>query len=75
MTFDKNSDGLGFPSGSGDKERAFQCRRYKRSGFDSWVEKIPWRGKWPPTLVFLPGKLMARGVWWAMVFGVTKSQT
>ena len=30
-----------------------QCRRHR---FDSWVGKIPWRRKWQPTLVFLPGK-------------------
>ena len=30
--------------------------RYKRCGFDPWVEKIPWRRKWQPTKVFLPGK-------------------
>jgi len=24
--------------------------------FYLWVEKIPWRRKWQPTLVFLPGK-------------------
>ena len=23
---------------------------------DSWVGKIPWRAKWLPTLVFLPGE-------------------
>ena len=23
---------------------------------DSWVRKIPWRRKWQPTLVFLPGE-------------------
>ena len=23
---------------------------------DSWVRKIPWRRKWQPTPVFLPGK-------------------
>ena len=23
---------------------------------DPWVGKIPWRRKWPPTLIFLPGK-------------------
>ena len=34
------------------KESAFlQCRR---SGFDPWVGKIPWRGTWQPTPVFLP---------------------
>ena len=35
------------------KESASQCRR---CGFDPWVEKIPWRRKWQPTLVFLPGE-------------------
>ena len=35
------------------KEFACQCRRCK---FDPWVGKIPWRRKWQPTSVFLPGK-------------------
>ena len=25
-------------------------------GFDPWVGKIPWRRKWQPTPVFLPGE-------------------
>ena len=25
-------------------------------GFDLWVRKIPWRKKWQPTPVFLPGR-------------------
>ena len=25
-------------------------------GSDTWVRKIPWRRKWQPTSVFLPGK-------------------
>ena len=25
-------------------------------GFDPWVRKVPWRRKWQPTPVFLPGK-------------------
>ena len=25
-------------------------------GFDPWVGKMPWRRKWKPTSVFLPGK-------------------
>ena len=33
-----------------------QCRRCKKHHFDPWVRKIPWRRKWHPTLVFLPGK-------------------
>ena len=39
-----------------------QCRR---SGFDPWVGKIPWRREWLPTPVFLPGKSMDRGAWQA----------
>ena len=27
-----------------------------RVGFNLWVWKIPWRRKWQPTAVFLPGK-------------------
>ena len=30
-----------------------QCRRCV---FDPWVGKVPWRKKWQPTPVFLPGK-------------------
>ena len=25
-------------------------------GFNPWVRKIPWKGKWQPTPVFLPGE-------------------
>ena len=39
-----------WPSG---KESACQCRRCR---CNSWVRKIPWRSKWQPTPVFLPGK-------------------
>ena len=36
---------------------AMQDRRCSRScGFDPGVRKIPWRGKWQPTQVFLPRK-------------------
>ena len=48
----------GFPwglSGRGLSGRVhLQCRR---PGFDPWVGKVPWRGEWQPTPVFLPGKL------------------
>ena len=30
-----------------------QCRKCR---FDPWVGKIPWRRKWRPTSVFMPGK-------------------
>ena len=45
----------GFPNGSADKESACQCRRRRRWEFDPWVGKIPWRRKWQPTPVFVPG--------------------
>ena len=38
----------------------------------SWVGKFPWRRKWQPNPVFLPGKFMHRGVWWATFHEVTK---
>ena len=40
---------------AGGKESAFQCKRGRRHGFDTWFEKIPWRRKWQPTPVVLPG--------------------
>ena len=46
----------GFPDGASGKEPTCQCRRLKRFEFDPWVGKIPWRRKWQPTPVFLPGK-------------------
>ena len=30
------------------------------TGFDPWVGKIPWRRKWQPTPVLLPGKFHGR---------------
>ena len=32
------------------------CLQYRRPRFDPWVRKIPWRRKWQPTPVLLPGK-------------------
>ena len=46
----------GFPDGSAGKESACQCKRHKRCGFDPWVVKVPWRRKWQPAPVLLPGK-------------------
>ena len=38
--------------------------------------RLPWKRKWQPTLVFLPGKSHEqRGAEWAAVHGVTKSWT
>ena len=35
------------------KESICQCRTCR---FSPWVRKIPWRRKWQPTAVFLPGE-------------------
>ena len=50
------SSGDLFSGGTSGKEPACQCRRYKRLGFDPWVRKFPWRRKWQPSPVFLPGE-------------------
>ena len=42
--------------GASDKDPVCQCRRHKRPSLSPWVGKIPWRKKWQPTSVFLPGK-------------------
>ena len=47
----------GFPGGTSGKESVCQCRKYKRCKFDPWVKKIPWRRKWLPTAVYLPGRI------------------
>ena len=35
------------------EESACQCRRHR---FNPWIRRIPWRRKWQPPPVFLPGK-------------------
>ena len=47
----------GFPRWLSGKEPTCQCRRH---GFNSWAGKIPWRRKWQPTPVFLPGQSHGR---------------
>ena len=47
---------MGFTGGNSGKESTCQCSRCKRCEFDPWVGKIPWRRKWLPTPVFLPGE-------------------
>ena len=46
----------GFPGGASGKEPKSYCSRHKRHWFDPWVQKIPWRKKWQPIPVFLPGE-------------------
>ena len=47
---------MGFPGASVVKKSPCQGKRCKRCGFNLWVGKIPWRGKWQPIAVFLPGE-------------------
>ena len=49
---------LGLPRWHSDKESTCQCKRH---GFDPQVEKSPWRRKWQPNAVFLPGKFHGQG--------------
>ena len=48
--------GDGLPRCLISEELACQCRRCRKHGFKPWVRRIPWRGKWLPTPVFMPGK-------------------
>ena len=47
--------------------------------WETWVWSLaqgdPWRRKWQPTPVFLPGESMDRGAWRATVHGIAKSWT
>ena len=47
-----HSDG-GLPWWLSGKESACQ---FRRCGFSPWVQRIPWRRRWQPTPLFLPGK-------------------
>ncbi|XP_055285727.1 phosphatidylinositol 4-phosphate 5-kinase type-1 gamma isoform X6 [Moschus berezovskii] len=43
-----------------------------RREIDTWVWKMPWRRKWHPTPVFLPGKSHGQRSLWAAVHGVPR---
>ena len=64
----------GRPSWHSGKEPTCQCRRHKRCRFDPWVLTIPWRRKWQPASVFLPGKFQGQRSLEGYN-GATKSQT
>ena len=50
-------------------------KRYKRRGLNSWVRKTPWRRKWHPTPVFLPGKLHGQRSLASTVHGLAELDT
>ena len=39
------------------------ARKHRRRGFNSWVGKMPWRSKWQPIPVFLPGKFQGQRIY------------
>ena len=43
-----------------------------RLGFSPWVRKIPWRRRWHPTPVSMPGKFHRQRAWLATVHVVRK---
>ena len=61
-----------FPGGANGKKPI--CQR-KRHGFDPWVGKIPWRRKWQPSPVFLPGESNGQRSLAGYSPGVAKCQT
>ena len=54
------------------KESTCQCNK---PGFNSWVGKIPWRRKWHPTPVLLPGKSHGQRTGGLQSTGLQKSWT
>ena len=47
---------MAFPDGSEDKKSACNARDTGDSGLIPGLRRSPWRMKWQPTPVFLPGK-------------------
>ena len=56
------------------KKKKSTCQ-YRRCRFNLCVKKVPWRRKWQPIPVLLPGKSMDRRAWQATVYRVPKSWT
>ena len=52
----------GFPGGSVVKNLSANAGRHRGCRFAPQVRKIPWRRKWQPTSVFLPGKSQQRNL-------------
>ena len=50
--------------------------RHRRLGFDPWMGKVPWRRRWQPTPVFLPGESHGRrSLAGCTVHGVAETRT
>ena len=46
----------GFPDGPSGKEPTYQCRRWERHRFNSWVGKVPWKRAWQLPPILFPGE-------------------
>ena len=47
-------------------------KKKNNEGIPWWFVVKPWRRKWQPIPVFLPGESHGRGAWQATVHGVTR---
>ena len=54
--FEVKSDHMGSPGGTVIKNPPAVQEICRRCRFNPWVGKVPWRRKWQPAPVFLPGK-------------------
>ena len=63
----------GFPCGASGKEPTCQCRRHRDVDSIPGLGRPPWRRKWQPTPVFLPGESFDGGSWQPRVSKATKS--
>jgi len=66
---------LGFPGGAVVKNLPADAEDIRDAGFIPGWGKIPWRRKWQPTPVFLPGESLGQRHLAAYVHGVPKSRT
>ena len=65
----------GFRSFPGSSEVRVSACSAGELGLIPGLGRSPGWRKWQPTPVFLPGKSMDRGAWWAILHGVAKSRT
>ena len=66
---------VGFPGGASGKEPACQYRGYKDTGLIPGSRQSPGEAHGNPLQYSYLENAMDRGVWWATVHGVAKSQT
>ena len=65
---------MGFLGDTSGKELTYQCRRWKRCGFDPGLGRSPGRGHGNPLQYSCLGNPRDRGTWWAPVHEAAKNQ-